>query len=519
VVQSTCTLSGGDSGGPLVNEAGEVVGLNDFVVPDRNISGSAAFFHVELKHLQELVKDAPTSAMRVVPSPWATAARAFLGDVDGDGRNDTLTLKGRGPLPVAIFVDPSQATSAGANARAVFDAKEFSVPVTISTAAATRTVQVGDVLYLFNGQATVAAFTMKGTTATPLPKEKWPASPFMLAAAADEARLKRIMPVVAPAQVVDGSEPAFLVPPTSPTKVADSVDLDGDDLIDAVAQETLLGVTLYVDPNSKLPAGEDADLSLFKPRMAVMVGPTDADLQYFFDADGDGVWNRAVRVSERDGEPRKVLRAEAFVDGKWVRTPEFEGRPRVSLAWLGVTPSQEERVFNLLTEGRPTLLAAEAIERRGPNPGLPNVLGDPDGLAVAIKGAAKTGELTLELQGDGFMGIAVTTAVKGPAPTSDALVRQLVKGTVRFAFLWLATDNGEWAMYDWNTDGKVDLAMMSTKADGINFALTAKGAGFVEGAAKGAFLQWKGFKAKPMQKAVREALVGAFEPKFIEAEK
>lgn len=128
VIQTTCDLVRGQSGGPLINEDGELVGLNVLTLGDAQ---SRRSYHIHLDDIRAFIGDGvPAAPIREVPRPWLERAVYRAGDLDRDGRRDTLFFL-RSDGAVARWHDldqdsrhfPLSRLTSGESAERLFDAE------------------------------------------------------------------------------------------------------------------------------------------------------------------------------------------------------------------------------------------------------------------------------------------------------------------------------------------------------------------------------------------------------------
>ncbi len=110
VVQSTAKILPGDSGGPLVNTRGEIVAVNAFVRRDMTTNQWLSF-HVHLAEVKALLEEVPAHPLDFIPDPWKVAAQTVHGgDVDLDGRIDTVVASGPVGSSTAYYLDLDQSS-------------------------------------------------------------------------------------------------------------------------------------------------------------------------------------------------------------------------------------------------------------------------------------------------------------------------------------------------------------------------------------------------------------------------
>lgn len=509
VVQTNCPITSGDSGGPLFNEAGEVVGLNDYFSQERrdgSAYGSPTYFHVELRHLKELADAPPAAPMRRVPNAWQGAESAVLSDLDGDGSPETLGLW-KGAHLVALLFDGLQRTALS-GVEAAQRKKAYPAHVTLYAGEGDLMMQVGETLLVLDGASVKAAYAVKQGNATPLPKDAWPASwSAAIPALAPEAaaRLKRLIAWTVPTLASAGEA---VVPALEADAKASAA--GDDETLTILAFKTASGVALVMDPDSQRPDEgrlSPETLAAFKPRLGLVVNQLGGTSQVLFDTDADGKWDRSVLLGPDGNAPLSILRSDVKERAGWVTGPLIH---QLDPRWATTTPAGVARVTKLLTR----VLARELVAGLPRWPAVSELEGD---LELGLRNKGKGKEALLTISGGAVEAMLIAGPVQGNDPA--AVQQQLGRGLIKPAFAFMTSVEGQWALYDWNVDGKVDLALLSDDAGGITEAWALQKDGACQPAeeeTKGALLRWKAFKSPELRNFAREALNEVFDPGSIE---
>lgn len=85
-----------------------------------------------------------------------------------------------------------------------------------------------------------------------------------------------------------------------------------------------------------------------------------------------------------------------------------------------------------------------------------------DDLNVRILSRPSGGNVPIEFERVEDEGIALVTALpKGAEQNANTVKQQLANRKARMPLVWLSSSDGEWALYDFNTDGVFDLALLA----------------------------------------------------------
>ncbi|MCA9720572.1 MAG: trypsin-like peptidase domain-containing protein [Myxococcales bacterium] len=480
VLQTTAEILPGDSGGPLVNLAGELVGVNAFVRTDSKTNQWLSF-HVHLDTIRPFIAAVPARARDFMPDPWrGEGARASLEDADLDGVVDVLKLQRADDHGWAALIDLDQDSAPGErDAHAIARERALDVELAILFEQDTRHFWFDrdddGVLesYLVDRKGTGAldeAYTLApGQAASP--------SPALLAAgrrfdgglfrdAELVARFRRIGAIVLPDLVAEGEDEARLPDPLRPLggDVA-LVDVDEDGHRDLAREETAFHrrVLIDLDGDARFPGdaarARDGDADSEAPLI---------DVELVVIVQGARAWVFYDRRNEQrfDLVLHSTNRSAGVAHDAWSREPGGALHPRPEHAGrrlvrpdLFVDPALRDRVAALITDAlEPEAVATD--DGLGSLPALdvsddakvvvPDFQGR-EGWKNAIARVTDRGrDLTLvDVDGDSV----------GPGASAHDAALSIRAGEFDAEFVWLRHSGREWAFYDRDDDGRMDLVL------------------------------------------------------------
>jgi S1-C subfamily serine protease len=466
VIQSTCTIAPGDSGGPLVNKAGELVGLNDFIIGDPR-APVAASFHVEGREIRAFLAQVPQEAPPLFPDPWDAGEEGALEDHDGDGRAETLVL--RGEHGTAFFVGDGAEPPAG-GVDGILDRRSFPAHAVIagvgeelfawyaSGGGALDLVLAGD---LETGAVKAGWRLVPTGAAEPLDPASLPPSIAAPAALKDAARAERFARVAATAfpqwAGPAGGGPAGVPDPFPAAGAQLAVsDVDADGKPEMLAWRGRAGTGVLIDPEQRVPPGDAAAVSAaFRGKAQLGFVAQSGRAWCLYDRDRDGAFDLALASGDDDGGAVR----EAFLLGKGAPAPAPDqvGRLIVRPGLLRVPDAAGGRVVRVFERFD---LASLVGRSEGGLASFPAVLGGgwrpvslpPPGPATAAIGLARSGA----------QAIVADLSGRVRKMTAPAVAKAIAAGTLPLSFAWLGTDGIEWTYYDRDGDGRLDLVLVAT---------------------------------------------------------
>lgn len=525
MLQVSCNFTHGASGGPIVTPDGKLVALVDRY--DHDDAGYVKL-GVSLESIKRLLALGRSNGV-LVPEPAREGGQLQEAlDASEDGAADTLVLTGvdrsEGRLhqrSAAFLIDPQQQMTTSGKARP-------NAPVAVVFDLAFR--QAATALYDTNGDgkpdvvfdASLSSPTRrargyrvseKGAVAdASLGSSIW--APELIADEAARARFVRITGNLGASYGFDGAEGerSEIDPVKGAGKPVAAEDLDGDGKVDAVLMSSSWATTLAYAPGSglsSLPSGKLPDStpvpSDLHPLVLIRV-EQDGQRTTLLDPDGSGVLSRRFVSGFSFARGGEQLQA-----GKWSSLPGAAGTRLLQQAYFNdaIWP----RILGL---GGSVLGGALA---RTPSAALPSLT---EGMRRAARHSdPKLAKNVIALLGDDSMGLAIDA--KGiKAKSDDELLDDLTTAKTKPQFALLTSDSeGNWAFYDSNADGKLDVVLYGWP--GLNtvsaFRIDDKGATTVDASlASGSLVRpslWTG-KAAGIGKQMRKLLPQIFDEELIE---
>jgi S1-C subfamily serine protease len=477
VLQTSCQIAPGDSGGPVVNRAGELVALNDFVLRDAEAPVTSNF-HVDGREIRGFLADVPTTPPALLPDPWDAGEVGLLLDEDGDGAVDTFVL--RGEDAAAAFLDLAQVSfPRGAKVPSpeeVLASRSFRAQAVFLRAADgvygwydTAGTGSYDLLLLADDDGTVRSGFRLGTAgaATSLDAAALPRRVVEPALVADESRrprLARIAAAVLPDRWASGLQAAAAgIPSAFPREPAGAelVDLDRDGKPDGVIWVGATGGGAVLDLDQSLPAGLSPAAALEalrdRARFALVVRGGQSTWA-FYDRTGSGGFDLALGSA---GDAAGVV-DQALALGAQPPSPlaDQAGRLLLRPGLLPLSPAAAKRLAAFL--GGRELQPFTARGERGLG-SLPALYGGTWGAPEAVDVAGLAGS-ALGFERAGAMALVVDFAGRLRALPKEAVSKALASESLPASFALLRIGDREWAFYDRNGDGRLDLVLYAPQA-------------------------------------------------------
>lgn len=493
VVQTSCPITSGDSGGPLFNEKGEVVALNDYFAQEHDEDGrlgSPTYFHVELRHLRALAERPPPEPMQVVPLPWTGADRVVTADLDRNGKIDSVGLAD-GESPRALFVDGTEQPVS----ESLLSDKRYPGAQVMVLPGVEPLLVVGKTLLRFDNGAVADVFQLEGDSATSVPKDKWPKRWTDALTAMKPEQATRVRTVVG--WVVPSLREGVSTGPV--LSLASAKSISDEQVLTTVAVPTAVGASVVVDGESTVRSFEQRER--LKPRLVIHLNLLTRHAQILFDPDGDGVVDRLAWFRMNEDRTLDLLQLEQRNGETWA---SMDGVTQLDPAWGATSPAGTQRVRALLSR----VVGVERMVGSKPWPSVVPLAGE---VGVRWRG----GRYVLATVEGAHSVVLLARATK---VQQGRLLESIASGAVKPAFAMVPSSRGDWALYDWNEDGVVDLALLASgQTVDEAWVLQPDGTHARDDQAKTLpFARWRSFKSAELRKGAKDAFRSLFRPELIE---